>query len=158
MKHRSSESFNSVFLHVSYYPTIRKHLWLEQSALTPSAGWPSMRDCFNGLEDSSNYSASVYKQMSLKYEFYHRKGVSQMLYVSRQSCLLHYGDHYIPCRSTLYRLEVMSQCCNNFSYKLCPYMFPLSIIESKIKALTNGGTSCQCCLPLRALMLLPPIT
>ena len=65
----------------------------------PSAGWPSMRNCFNWLEDSSNYSISVLQtNVSKNTSSIAGRGIkSQMLYVSQQSRLLRYGDHYIPC-------------------------------------------------------------
>ena len=75
----------------------KKRFWLEQSALMPSAGWSSKCDCFNRLEGSSNYSASVLQTNIAKNtsSIAGRRNESQMLYVSRQSCLLRYGDHYI---------------------------------------------------------------
>ena len=52
--------------------------------------------------------------------------------------------------STLYRLEVMFQCCNNLSYIFFhTYVFPLLSIQSKINGLANSITNRQCCLPLR---------
>ena len=77
---------------------VRKGFRLEQSALTPSAGSSSLRDCFNRLEDSNNYSASVLQtNVAKNTSSITGRGIeSQMLYVSQQSCLLRYGDHYIP--------------------------------------------------------------
>ena len=56
-----------------------------------------MRDCFNRMEDSSNYSVSVLQTNVDKNtsSIAGRGAESQMLYVSRLSCILHYGDHYI---------------------------------------------------------------
>ena len=62
---------------------------LEYSALAWSADWPSMRDCLNGLEESSNFSLGVLQanlanrmvcitQIGLK---------SQMLCLSLHYCL-----------------------------------------------------------------------
>ena len=57
-----------------------------------------MRDCFNRLEDSSDYSASVLQtNVAKNTSSIAERGIeSQMLYASWQSCLLRYGDHYIP--------------------------------------------------------------
>ena len=57
-----------------------------------------MRDCFNRLEDSSNYSASVLQTNVAKNtsSIAGRGMESQMLYVSRKSFPLRNGDHYIP--------------------------------------------------------------
>ena len=64
----------------------------------PRANCSSMHDCFNQLEDSSDYSASVLQTNVAKNTSpIAERGIeSQMLYVSQQSCLLCYGDHYIP--------------------------------------------------------------
>ena len=58
-----------------------------------------MRDCFNRLEASSNFSASALQtNVAKNTSFVTERGIeSQMLYVLRQSCLVRYGDHYIPC-------------------------------------------------------------
>ena len=61
-----------------------------------------MRDCFNQLEESSNYSASLLQtNIAKNTSSIAGRGVeSQTLYVSRkscQSCLQYYGSHYIPC-------------------------------------------------------------
>ena len=113
----------------------------------------SMRDCFNRLEDSSSYSASVLqtnfaKNMSSIAE---RDNESQMLYVSRQSCLLLYGDHYIPflivppCIGLRWFLDATII----FLIYLTIYILPLPSIQSKTNGLTSSRTSCQCSLPLR---------
>ena len=62
----------------------------------PSAGLLSAFDGFNQVEDTSNYSASVLQTIVTKnMRAITGNGVkSQMLYVSLQSCLLHYNDHY----------------------------------------------------------------
>ena len=78
---------------------VRKRFCLEQNALVPSVGWPSMHDCFNQLENSSNYSACVVQTNVAKSTSSMTGKVvkSQMLYVSQQSRLLHYSGRYIPC-------------------------------------------------------------
>ena len=71
---------------------------------------------------------------------------SQMLYVSWQSFLLHYGDHYIPC-------FLIIPLCIGLRWFLDAVIIHLSIHISSIQSKTNGskntGTSCQYCLPLR---------
>ena len=81
-----------------YYYTVRKRFWLEQSALTPNADWSSKHDCFNWLEDSSTYSASALQtNVAKNTSSIAGRGIeSQMLYASWKSCLLRYGNHYIP--------------------------------------------------------------
>ena len=66
---------------------ISKHFWLEQSTLKPSAGRPSMRDCFNWLEDCSNDSAGVLQTYIPKnMSSITGRGVeSQMQYVPKQN-------------------------------------------------------------------------
>ena len=80
---------------------VRRRFWHEQSALILSAGWPSICDCFNRLEHSSNYSRSAGVLQTNVAKNTSSIAVSsiesQMLYVSWQSCLLCYGNHYIPC-------------------------------------------------------------
>ena len=134
---------------------IRKHFWLEQSALTPCAGWPSMRDCFNRMEDSSNYiSASVLQTNVDKNtsSVTGRDTESQMLYVSRQSCT--YSTLWCPLYplfsycSTLCRLDMMSQCCNNLSYIFIHLISTVKHLK-QINGSTNSRTNTQCCLPLR---------
>ena len=119
----------------------------------PSTGWPSMHDCFNWLEDSSNYSAGVLlTNVAKNINFITGRGIeSQIPYVSRQSCLLHYGDRYIPCFLFVppcIGLRWCSSAVKSFLY-IYPYIFPLSSIQSKINGSTNGETICQCYLPLR---------
>ena len=75
---------------------VRKHFCLEQNALVPSVGRPSMHDCFNQLENSSNYSACVV-QTNVASSIAGKVVKSQMLYLSQQWCLLHYSGRYIPC-------------------------------------------------------------
>ena len=122
----------------------------------PTAGWPNKRDYFNRLEDSSNYSASVLHTNVAKNKIsIAGRGIkSRMLYVSRKSCLLGYGDHYIPC------FLIIPPC---IGLRWCPdaviifliylsihtYVFPLSSIQTKTNDSTNSGTSRQGCLPLR---------
>ena len=87
------------YMLLQYQHTVRKHFWLEQSALTPSAGWLSMRNCFNRLEDSGNYSAGVLQtNVAKNMSSIAGRGIkSQMLYVSQQSSLVCYDDHNILC-------------------------------------------------------------
>ena len=60
-----------------------------------------MRDCFNQLKNSTNYSACFVQTNVAKstIAITGRVVKSQMLYIciSRQSCLLHYSGRYIPC-------------------------------------------------------------
>ena len=81
--------------------------WTEFSAR--NTDWPSMRDCFNQLEASSNYSDSVLQTNNTN-SITVSCVKSQKLYISQQPCLLCYGNHCIHC-STLYRLEVVFQSC-----------------------------------------------
>ena len=74
-----------MFLHVTLVlPYGKQMFWLEQSALTTSADWPSMCDCFNQLENSSNYSAGVLQTNVAKNMSSNAGRVvkNQMLYVS----------------------------------------------------------------------------
>ena len=73
---------------LKYYYAIRKWLLLEQSALAQSADWPSMHDCLNRLEESSNFSAGVVQaNFANKTISIAGRGLeSQMLWVS-----LHYS-------------------------------------------------------------------
>ena len=124
---------------------VRKCFWLEQSVLTPSAGWPSMRDCFNRSEDSSNYSAGVlYTNVVKNIRSIARREIKcQIPYVSWQWCLLCYGDHYVPCFLIVPPCIGFRWCSNavkSFLY-IYPYIVPLSSIQSKINGTTNGGTS-----------------
>ena len=58
-----------------------------------------MHDCFNRMEASSNYSTGVLQtDVAKDTSSITGRGVkSEMLYVSWQSRLLCYGDHFIPC-------------------------------------------------------------
>ena len=152
---------------------VRKCFWLEQSALARSADWSSMRDCFNRLEDSSTYSASVLQtNVAKNTSSIAGRGIeSQMLYVSRQSCLLCNGDHYIPsflivppCIGLRWFLDAVIIFLTYSSIHITTAKHP-----KQNKWLTNSGTSRQCCLPIRCYcmmlcscfwpsMLLPPIS
>ena len=113
-----------------------------------------MRDCFNWLEDSSSYSTSVLQANVAK----NTSSITGR--VSKVKCYTYQGNHvffimatiislFSNC-STLYRLEVMSGCCNNL---LCIFIhihiLPLSSIQSKTNGSTNSKTTHQFCLPLR---------
>ena len=111
-----------------------------------------MRDCFNRLEDSSNYSASVLQtNVAKNTSSIAGRGIeSQMLYVSQQSCLLCNGNRYIPsflivppCIGLRWFLDAVI-----IFLHIYPYIFPLPSIQSKTNGSTNSGTSRQCCLPL----------
>ena len=90
-----------------------------------------MRDCLNHLEDSSNYSAGVLQtNVTKNTSSIAGMGIkSEKLYVSWQSCLLLYGDHYIPC------FLIVPRC---IGLRLCPdaiiaILIYLSIHISAIK-------------------------
>ena len=146
-----------MFLHVTLVlPCGKKCFWLQQSSLMPTTGWPNKRDCFNWLEDSSKYSASVLQtNVAKNTSSIAGRGIkSQMLYISRQSCLLGYGDHYIPCFLIIPPCIGLRWCPNAVIIFLIylsihTYVFPLSSIQTKTNDSTNSGTSRQGCLPLR---------
>ena len=90
-----------------------------------------MHDCLNHLENYSNYSAGVL-QTNVTNNMSSIAGMgikSQKLYVSWQSCLLLYGDHYIPC------FLIVPPC---IGLRLCPdatiiFLIHLSIHISTVK-------------------------
>ena len=100
MKCWSSESFNSVFIYVTVVlPYSKKTFltWTEYSDikcwltklvwLFQSTGEFQQLFCWC-FTNSGGQNRSSIAGRSIE---------SQMLYISQQSCLLHYGDHYIPC-------------------------------------------------------------
>ena len=122
-----------------------------------STDWSSMQDCFTRLEDSSNYFASVLQTNVAKdTSSITERGIeSQMLYVSQQTCLLRYGNHYIPsflivspCIGLRWFQDAVIIFLTYLSIRY-PYILPLPSIQSKTNGSTNSGTGCQCCLPLR---------
>ena len=100
-----------------YYHTVRKHFWLEQSALMPSDGRSNMYDCFDRLEDSSSYSASVLQTKVAKNMSSIAEGISKV------KCYTYHGNHVFYFMATIIfllflfsRLEVIPSCCNNLTY------------------------------------------
>ena len=129
-----------------------------------------MCDCFNQLEDSSNYSAGVLQtKCCQKYEFYHRKGYRKsnavrIMAILSSTLWKSLYPLFSYC-STLYRLEVMSQCCNNISYIFIHTYFHCQASKAKqmVQQIADYPCSRQYCLPLKHYcmkksMLLPPIT
>ena len=96
MKRRSSESFNSVFLYVTLVLPYGKKTFLAWTEHSGSKCWLTkyvrLFESIGGLQQLF-YQCFVNKCYQ-KYEFYHRKEHQKS--VSWQSCLLLYGDHYIP--------------------------------------------------------------
>ena len=86
------------YMLLQYYHTVRKHSWLEQSALMPSASWPSMHDCFNWLEDSNNYSASIWQTNVAKIRVLSQEGVSKV------KCYTYHSNHVIYIMVTIISL------------------------------------------------------
>ena len=100
---------------------VRKCFWLEQSTLMPNVGWSNIRDYFNRLEDSSNYSASVLqtnvaKNTSSTAERGYWKSNAIRITTILSSTLWWPLYPFFSCCSTLYRLEVIPRCCNDLSY------------------------------------------
>ena len=96
-----------------------------------------MCDCFHRLEDSNNYSAGVLPTTIAKNTSYIAgRGVeSQMLYIiitAVMSSTLWWPLYALFYCSTLYRLEVMSQCCNNLSYIFIHTYFHYQASKAKL--------------------------
>ena len=96
---------------------IVKSFWLDQSTLTSSTDWPSFHDCFNQLKESSKYFSGVLKTNVAK---------NMDERVSKVKCYMYHGNSVFYDMATinplfsyftsLYRLEVMFQCCNYLFY------------------------------------------
>ena len=151
MKHRSSESLNSVFLRVTLVLPYDKKMLLVWAEHSDAKHWLTkyawLFQLIRGLQQL--FCWCFINKCCLN--FITGRGIEgQMPYVSRQSCLLHYGDRYIPC--FLFVPPCIGRWCSSavksFLY-IYPYIFPLSSIQSKINGSTNGETICQCYLPLR---------
>ena len=120
----------------------------------PSDGWSSMRDCFNRLEDSSSYSASVLQTnvakntSSIAKRGIEKKSNAICITAIMSSTLWQPLYPFFSYCFTLYRLEVIPRCCNNLLY-IYPYILPLPNIQSKTNDSTSSGSSRQCSIPLR---------
>ena len=114
-----------------------------------------MRDCFNWLEDSSNYSTSVLQANIAK----NTSSITGR--VSKVKCYMYQGNHvffimatiislFSNC-STLYGLDVMSRCCNNLLYIFIHIHMYIATVKhpSKTNGSANSETTHQFCLPLR---------
>ena len=122
MKQWSSELFNSMFLHVTVVLPYSMKTFLAWMECPDAKHW--LTKCawfFQSIWGLQQLSCRCFtNKCCWKYEFYHRKGcpksntirivtiMSSILW--RPLCPL-----FSYC-STLYRLEVMSQCSNNLSY------------------------------------------
>ena len=141
---------------LQYYHIVRKHIWLEQSALKPSADWLSMSDCLNLIDWRSPATILLvfYKQMLLKYKSYiaGRDAKSQMLWIRITPMV-----SSVLWRSLYPLLFIVSSW---LGLKWCPnvaiiFLIYLSIHISIIKHLKQNKwldkwwTSHQCCLLLR---------
>ena len=101
---------------------VRKCSWLEQSTLTPSTDWSSIRTWLFQLIGGSQqlFHQCFTNKCYQKYEFYNRKGYRKsnaIQIIAIVSPTLSWPLYALfSYHSTLYRLEVMSQYCNNLSY------------------------------------------
>ena len=157
MKHWLSESFNSVFLHVTqYYHTVKNifdlsraiwcHVSFDQVCIIVSY-------YFSRLEDTSNYSASVLQTNFAKnMSSITGRGIkSQMLYVSWQSCLPDYGNHFISCFLILPPSIGLRWCPDAVIIFLIYLLIHIFIVKhpKQNKWFKNSGTIYQCYLPVR---------
>ena len=103
-KRQSSESFNSVFLHVTLVLPYGKKMFLTWTERSDAKRWlikyAWLFQSIGGLHQlvCIPLQTNVAKNTSSIPDLITERDIeSQMLYISQQSCLLHYGDHYIPC-------------------------------------------------------------
>ena len=137
-KCRSSESFNSVFLHVTLVLPHGKRTFLVWTVLWCQA--PTDQVCVIVSIDwrtpaTMHILLVFYKQTLPKYEFYCRKGHRK----SNAICVMAIASStlwwplyplFSYC-STLYRLEVMFQSCKNLSYILIYTYFYCQSFKAK---------------------------
>ena len=155
MKHWLSESFNSVSLHVTqYYHTVINifdlsraiwcHVLFDQVCITVSY-------CFSRLEDTSNYSASVLQTNFAKgMSSITGRGIeSQIPYVSWQSYLPDYDNHFISCFLILPPNIGLRWCPDAVIIFLIYLLIHISIVKhpKQNKWFKNSGTINQCYVP-----------
>ena len=121
----------------------------------PSAGWPSMHNCFNRLEDSNKYSAGVLETNVAKIRVLLQERVSKV------KCYTYHGNHVFYIMATI--ISLLSPPC--ISLRWCPDAVIIFLIylsmhtyvhistvkhpKQKMVQQIRSGTSRQGCLPLR---------
>ena len=128
MKHQSSELFNSVFLHVTVVLPYSKKTFLAWTECLDAKHWLTkyawLFQSIGGLQQL--FCKCFTNKCCWKYEFYHRKGCPKsnairIMTIMSSTIWQPLYSLFSYC-STLYRLEVMSQCSNNLSYIfICTY-------------------------------------